>query len=222
MINFQPIEKKVVSDGSVLSVHSIFNTIQGEGPFTGRPATFVRLAGCNLQCPQCDTVYTGDGVQNMPIVDIVATVDAAQFVVITGGEPFRQNILMLCKNLIEEGATVQVETNGTLPVPDGLPPDVVIVCSPKTSKVHPSIAERAACFKYVMSADSVAGDGLPERVLGNPSKVYKPKTHKVVYLQPVDVQDKAENDRNLKACVASCMENGYTLQLQIHKLIGVD
>ena len=55
--NSQPIEKRS-RDADVLEVHSIFYTLQGEGPFCGSPAIFIRLAGCNLQCPGCDTDYT--------------------------------------------------------------------------------------------------------------------------------------------------------------------
>ena len=43
-----------------LDVHSIFHTIQGEGPYCGHPAVFIRLAGCNLQCPGCDTGRSDD------------------------------------------------------------------------------------------------------------------------------------------------------------------
>ena len=56
--NTQPAEKQVKSSGLILAINSIFYTIQGEGPFAGSPAVFVRLAGCNLQCPMCDTEYT--------------------------------------------------------------------------------------------------------------------------------------------------------------------
>jgi len=50
-MNQQPIEKQFLHPKGDLEVHSIFLTIQGEGPFTGQRAVFVRLAGCNLQCP---------------------------------------------------------------------------------------------------------------------------------------------------------------------------
>ena len=98
-INIQPIEKLARSDGLRLDVHSIFATIQGEGPFTGHPCVFVRLAGCNLQCPGCDTDYTEDRrmMQIYEIAESVASVLKASgstrakvpLVVITGGEPFR-------------------------------------------------------------------------------------------------------------------------------------
>ena len=72
-INIQPIEKRELSvDGSV-QVHSIFYTLQGEGPFSGQPAVFVRLAGCNLQCPACDTDYTSRRTP-MPVAAILDAV----------------------------------------------------------------------------------------------------------------------------------------------------
>jgi len=57
-INQQKPEPRAKGDGSILDFHSMFFTIQGEGPFAGHRSIFVRLAGCNLQCPGCDTEYT--------------------------------------------------------------------------------------------------------------------------------------------------------------------
>ncbi|WP_404603863.1 4Fe-4S cluster-binding domain-containing protein, partial [Raoultella planticola] len=100
-LNSQTPEKKDYQ--STLEVHSIFSTIQGEGPFCGRPAVFVRLAGCNLQCPGCDTEYTqnrerlnyGSILQNIE-ERLMSTSSNANLIVISGGEPFRQNIAPFC------------------------------------------------------------------------------------------------------------------------------
>ena len=35
----------------------IFASFEGEGVYLGRPAVFVRFAGCNLSCSFCDTAY---------------------------------------------------------------------------------------------------------------------------------------------------------------------
>lgn len=226
-VNIQPIEK--LDRGTAgLAVHSMFKTLQGEGPFTGVPAVFLRLAGCNLQCPGCDTEYTSANVKfmtNWEIVDAICQMaGTAKLVVVTGGEPFRQDISWISKLLIGNGFTVQVETNGTLPVPDGLPDAVCIVVSPKSAWVQDSVHERASAFKYVLSHDSVDSDGLPLQVLGNKAepRVARPKTKKVIYVQPADSQDEKVNDLNLKAAISSCMRSGHTLQLQIHKIIGVE
>ena len=246
MINIQPIEKRNYREDGQLEVHSIFNTIQGEGPFTGHRAVFVRLAGCNLQCPSCDTDYTSMRTL-MNADEVLHEVDAARknnmesdsqshLVVITGGEPFRQDIGPLVYALIANGYRVQVETNGTLAPPykfdEVCSKDLnergacFIVCSPKAGKVN-NIIERIACaYKYVMDEGNVAADGLPVIALDHSAAphVARPPAGYMgpIYLQPCDDKDERSNAGNLKACVASCMMYGYTLQLQVHKILGVE
>ena len=243
-MNEQPIEKKVRGGtGEALDVHSIFYTIQGEGPFGGSPAVFVRLAGCNLQCPFCDTEYT-EGRFNAGIGGILGRIEHVAppgwrgLIVITGGEPFRQKIGPLLLALIKAGHFVQIETNGTLP-PSQTPDNEVvyqtdigrrrgayIVCSPKSGKVNAKLAREACCFKYVMDADSVHSDGLPIEALGhtaNPHIARPPEWwDRPIYLQPADHQDPVANARNIAAVVSSAMTHGYTIQLQIHKLLGME
>jgi 7-carboxy-7-deazaguanine synthase len=235
-MNKQPIEKRVgaLKDG-ILSVHSIFRTIQGEGPFCGTPCVFIRLAGCNLQCPACDTEYT-EGRRNMDhyrILSSVADLQTGGLVVITGGEPFRQDLRLLFSVLQHAGYYIQVETNGTL-----APPawdyrqntmskyGVYIVCSPKTGKVHPDIMEAACALKYVLGSGDVYEDGFPTRALrhnANPVVARPPASwNRPIYIQPMDDHNEERNKRHLEAAVASCLRFGYTLQLQIHKIIGVE
>lgn len=236
-LNDQPIEKKVSRDDGVVEVHSIFHTIQGEGPFCGTPSVFVRLAGCNLQCPWCDTEYTSNRMALSPVnvLDlIVEQMRPPGLVVITGGEPFRQNLSQLLHALTDRGYYVQIETNGTLaPSVFRYSQDLAartgayIVCSPKTGKVHPMVWAQACCAKYVLDADELAVDGLPVTALGhtaNPCLARPPVTwpRHMIYLQPMDAQDDEENGRNVIAVRESCMAHGYILQLQIHKLIGVE
>lgn len=234
-MNQQPIEKRISRDDGILSVHSIFYTIQGEGPFCGTPAVFIRLAGCNLQCPACDTDYTSSRWDSGPlgILDYVREQSAYGLVVITGGEPFRQDLAKLLNVLTDAGYYVQIETNGTLEpadVPYSLVTDirtgVYVVCSPKAGKVHPRIAEVACCYKYVLSQDSIHADGLPLRALehtASPFVARPPKNwHRPIYVQPVDSKDETTNGQHLKAAINSCLKNGYILQLQIHKLIDME
>ena len=109
LLNIQPIEKLAHPVDGKLDVHSIFFTIQGEGPFTGHPAIFIRLAGCNLQCPKCDTDYTSKR-SRMLYQDILGEVRRLTpkthknrtLIVITGGEPLRQDLHMLL-DLIDYG-----------------------------------------------------------------------------------------------------------------------
>lgn len=240
-MNNQPIEKRRTHDGAFLEVHSIFKTIQGEGPFAGHSSIFIRLAGCNLKCPACDTDYTSTR-ENKSVSQIVSDVQTLQvpptIVVITGGEPFRQNIEGLVYKLLSFGYTVQIETNGTLP-----PPSIhfdklcstdftergkcFVVCSPKTGSVHPALARIVGAYKYVMDSDHVAADGLPTTVLEHPcsaSHVARPHPGFTghVYVQPCDSKDIAVNHRNVQSCVDSVYKHGTILQLQIHKIIGVE
>lgn len=234
-INEQPIEKMERSTDGTLDVHSIFYTIQGEGPFCGQPAIFVRLAGCNLQCPGCDTDYTSTRKRHSVAILMSKIYELRDddfpeapkpLVVITGGEPFRQNIVYLCRSLLREGFPVQVETNGTLSVPDDLPSAVSIVCSPKTGKIHDTVMQKAIALKYVVKAGAVCKDGLPTRSLDHTCSpvVAKPTEDfsGVVYVQPMDERNHQRNRENLEAAKISCMRNGHTLQIQIHKQIGVD
>lgn len=237
-MNIQPIEKRVQSVGDSLDVHSIFLTIQGEGPFCGVPCVFVRLAGCNLQCPGCDTEYTA-GRQMMEPYQILGEINELWrehgwrrgLVVVTGGEPFRQELSQLFGVLVVNGYYIQVESNGTLP-PSAWAYNknisrregVYIVCSPKTGKVHPDILYHACALKYVVAADAMAEDGLPSSVLGLPNAPARPPLswQRPVYVQPMDSKDEHENTRNTKAAVDSCIRNGHTLQIQIHKVVGVE
>ena len=239
-MNTQPIEKARRDDGNKLEVHSVFNTIQGEGPFTGRQAVFVRLAGCNLQCPACDTDYTSDRWNSTPfaILQFVQEMkQAPALVVITGGEPFRQNIHPLVELLLAEGYTVQIETNGTLPPPTIGFPELCsldtqeqnrcfVVCSPKAGKVNPVTAAVTCAYKYVMAHDSVADDGLPLLALDHSASPRVARPHKgfngVIYLQPCDDKDDVTNSANLRACMSSVMLHPYALQLQVHKIIGAE
>lgn len=229
-MNTQEREKVIASTtGQELEVHSIFRTIQGEGPFTGFPAIFIRLAGCNLQCPGCDTEYT-EGRQRLTLEQIYNTLVSPEcagprLVVITGGEPFRQKISILANTLLKAGFRVQIETNGTLPPSKNLDDRVVIVCSPKTGSVNTKMTQRANCYKYVMHADSIdPKDGLPILALDHTAspKVARPPAGMTVYLQPMDSQNIAQNHRNMMAVKDSCIKNGYILQLQIHKILGVE
>ncbi len=247
MLNQQPMEHIDPDSGEYLDVHSIFATLQGEGPFTGRSAIFIRLAGCNLQCPACDTDYTSKRTR-MPIGDILQQVEslwpkgAAQpLVVLTGGEPFRQKIQALCTLLtVHRTFTVQIETNGTFPPPNLLFAElcslkltdegcVFIVCSPKTGKVHRQMEPLVAAYKYVLDADSVhEQDGLPLRALGHTAHPYVARPtlgfRGPVYLQPADRQDEAINKRNRQACVILAMNapEQFTVQLQTHKILELE
>lgn len=226
MNNQSPLQISTATDGNMLLVHSIFRTIQGEGPLSGRPAVFIRLGGCNLQCPGCDTEYTEGSrfASTCEIIGMVTEAIGVKLVVITGGEPFRQNITPLANKLHDMGYTVQVETNGTIAPVGNLNRSVVIVCSPKTPKISKYIRGRASSFKYVISAHSISKkDGLPLNVLGLEGKpVARPVSGTPVFIHAMDTGDALLNSENMKACVGSSIVHQYTVQVQAHKILGVE
>jgi len=95
-----------------MHVSEIFDSIQGEGPAMGRPATFIRLAGCNLKCEGCDT-YFKDWLE-LTTTDILCQVNCKR-AVITGGEPTLQmaELSELLTMLSAGGKVVHIESNGT-------------------------------------------------------------------------------------------------------------
>lgn len=226
------IEKCSARNDGILSVHSIFRTIQCAGPFCGTPAVFIRLAGCTQQC---STKHTSDcwNAGATAILELVREQAPHGLVVITGGEPFKQDIEVLLDVLTDAGYYVQIETNGTLAPPD-IPyawiPErrtgVYIVCNPKAGKVHPRITEAACCYMYVLEWNRVHTDGLPLQTIEHEPKHFvtrPPKNwYRPVYIQPKDNKDDATSKRNLKAAVQSCMTHGYILQLQMQKLIDME
>lgn len=102
-----------------LNVVEIFHSIEGEGIRTGMPVAFIRLAGCNLRCSYCDTVYAQketDG-ELMSVDDIIKKV-RFEAVTITGGEPLlhEQCVMELINKLNAEGHYVNIETNGSVDI----------------------------------------------------------------------------------------------------------
>lgn len=226
MFGTNTIRPPAKGDGEALDVKRIFPTVQGEGPFAGMPAVFVRLGGCNLACSFCDTEFEDFAAQSLD--DITTQVrqlavandypKATQLVVITGGEPLRQPIAPLCERLLAEGFAVQVETNGTLYRP--LPDAVHVICSPKNpagtgyAPVRPDLLQRANALKFIISAhlsgyNSVAEVGQSQ--YGTP-----------VYVQPMDEQDEGKNAKNVLFTSSLAANEGYKLSLQTHKFIGVE
>lgn len=201
-----PLTKQRPGDGDTLAVQSIFSTLQGEGPYAGQPAIFLRLAGCNLRCFFCDTDFESKRTEwdemelAREIVLFHAVKDklrSTKLVVITGGEPLLQNIVPLVRRLtLDHGMQVQIETAGTVWI-DGLEKfcnlgACTIVCSPKTGSVHPMIEEHCGDWKYLIrSGETSPGDGLPimsTQIKGKEQKLYRPpgRIHDTVWLQPCE------------------------------------
>jgi 7-carboxy-7-deazaguanine synthase len=239
MFGNNPTRKMDHGEGRSINVHSIFNTIQGEGPYAGRAATFIRLHGCHLACHFCDTDFESQNI-TWTIEGLLARARenrAAQLVVLTGGEPMRQNILPLCELLMACGLIVQIETAGSFWI-EGLENSAAdIVVSPKTPAVHSKIKQHAKAWKYLISVNTGeidARDGLPamntqvkgeagrQHLLARPPTTLLHAFPHRVFVQPLDEGDAELNRQNVAACVRLVQQFGYSLSLQQHKIVGVE
>lgn len=225
MYGNNPIRPPIAGDGQVLEVKHIFPTLQGEGIFVGVPAVFVRLGGCNLACKFCDTdfedftqISAADIVQQIQELSInTAGKRVFKLVVITGGEPLRQNISPLCEALLADGFSVQIETNGTLY--RELPQAVDIVCSPKNAygqyaPIRPDLLPKISAFKFIISAHNEKYNSVPE--------IGQSEYNTKVFVQPMDENDPIKNAANTKLAVDLALLHGYSLSLQTHKLLGIE
>ncbi|MBS1989777.1 MAG: 7-carboxy-7-deazaguanine synthase QueE [Cyanobacteria bacterium SZAS LIN-3] len=229
MLGDNPIRQQELGHGLKLWVQEVFYTLQGEGPFSGQPAVFVRLGGCNLACFWCDTDFESSTWQP-DLYELLSKISSVRpafcdLIVITGGEPFRQNIAPLIENLLARNLRVQIETNGTLWVP--LPEDerLHIVCSPKTARLNEELEGRINSYKYIIAAGEIDGeDGLPvssTQKAGAEQRIARPRPGSAVYVLPLDNQDPVRNKQNMDECVNVALKHGYRLTLQTHKVVGL-
>lgn len=220
-----PIRPPVSGDGKSLELKNIFATLQGEGLYAGVPSVFVRLGGCNLACNFCDTDF--EDFKKVSVSEILGKVDelsrnstgqkVRKLVVITGGEPLRQNIAPLCEELLKNGFSVQIETNGTLY--RELPKEVDIVCSPKNTgtgymPLRGDLLPRISALKFIISAQNEPYKQVAE--------VGQSKYNTSVFVQPMDEGDASKNAANQKYALELCLEHGYRLSLQTHKILNIE
>jgi organic radical activating enzyme len=137
-------------------------------------------------------------------------------VVITGGEPLRQNITKLAEQLHQQNMIVQIETNGT--ITDNIPLNCQLVCSPKNTSgkynaLSPKILPHIMSLKFLISADI---DGYKDIAEIGQSKFNIP-----VYVQPMDQYDQSKNAKNIKLTMAIAKKHNATLSLQIHKILNI-
>jgi organic radical activating enzyme len=233
-----PIRHKGGFDIGGYQVADMFDTVQGEGPFSGRRALFIRLTGCNLACTFCDTVWNDASDPVVTADEILSTaMELAchhDLVVLTGGEPLLQPVAPLIEKLLETFEIVQVETNGTTWWPEMtklmevVSPFVQIVVSPKTPKVHPEVERWATAWKYPLRSGHVhPDDGLPlintQRKDGPAAALARPPASKAhrVFVTPVDEGEDGSSKPNLWQVNAAAQRHGYTAQVQLHKILGV-
>lgn len=204
----------------MLRISEIFHSIQGEGPNSGKPVVFLRLAGCNLRCKWCDTPYALESKQGEEIgaADIVKEIKSfnTNHLVVTGGEPMiQQNDL---KEVLKELSDyfVEIETNGVF---ESSIDEYInqYNCSPKLSasgneesklKLLPS---DKTWYKFVIDDETDFFDS-------------------IAYMTEYDIpQDRAqmmpqgstaeESRKNSLWLVEKCIEHGYNFCPRVHILL---
>lgn len=191
-----------------LKVNEIFYSIQGEGKFTGTPAVFIRLAGCGMKCPFCDTQYAAQNGVDMAVDAILKQAGQypAKVVILTGGEPTEQDFIPLVQLLKQNGYEIHLETNGYKDTDVSLI-DVVTV-SPK-AYVSPAMLQKAHVIKIVVSVQTDMED------LKNYFPYANEKTQ--IYLQP-----ESNKQENIDLCVNLIKQNPQLrLSLQTHKMAHI-
>ena len=193
-------------------VNEIFYSLQGEGFWTGTPMVFVRLSGCNLRCPFCDTDHSA--YKEMSADEIAQEVERLcpeGRVCLTGGEPLLQADDELLDAL--QGHPVHVETNGTRPVPEKvswvtLSPKEDVVGAPG-KVVIPKADELKLVYDGTLSAERLAA-----------WKDFPARHH---FLQPCDTGNAEKNRALLEETLHHILSGGesWRLSLQTHKLLGI-
>jgi 7-carboxy-7-deazaguanine synthase len=215
-------------------VNEIFQTVQGEATWTGSPSIFIRMQGCAVGCPWCDTKHTWainpDAVVELSamlsktadsetyaalradqIHDAVAATMLARHVVVTGGEPCEYDLTDLCA-AFEPRRTVQIETSGTEEVQAS--DRAWVTLSPKLGMPGGKQVQRQA----VARADEIK---MPVGKTADIEKLlmfldaYGPKT-KSIWLQPLSQSPKAT-----ALCVEAATRHGWRISMQTHKYLGM-
>lgn len=218
-------------------VNEIFETIQGEGSYTGVPAIFVRLQGCPVGCAWCDTKHTWLINADLEVkLDKVMAKSAdteqwtsvsaeqllalfksegyqARHVVITGGEPCMYDLNPLCNALHDAGYQTQIETSGTFDIL--VPGQSWVTVSPKINmkggyKVLQNALDRADEIKHPVAMDKHIEQLL--QLLQNTDT-----SNKLIYLQPISQQAKAT-----ALAIAYCKKHNWRLSVQVHKYLGIE
>lgn len=194
-------------------VNEIFYSLQGEGFWTGTPMVFVRLSGCNLQCPFCDTDHSG--FQEMTADEIVKAVSAVgggcRRICLTGGEPSLQADEALISAFHAAGYTVHMETNGTREVPAGVD---WVTLSPK-NQVPGLKGDGTVVLKKADEVKLVFAPGVDPAAWAS----FPATWH---FLQPCDVADPVRNREILRLAVEYIqLHPSWRLSLQTHKFLGI-
>jgi len=218
-------------------INEFFETIQGEGAFTGQPSIFIRLQGCPVACSWCDTKHTWeiDLGQKVKVTDILAKAQEsehwaefsiaqllalvvekgyqAKHIVITGGEPCMVDLTPLCLAFEEKGYSCQVETSGTFEI--NVSDSCWVTVSPKVNMrggyaILNSAMLRANEIKHPVATEQHIDD---LKVLLTEHKI----NNTPVYLQPI-----SQKTRATELAIKTCIANNWRLSVQVHKYLGIE
>lgn len=218
-------------------INEMFQTLQGEGYFTGVPAVFIRLQGCPVGCSWCDTKHTWEKrpEREIPLKQIVdkttesdawgqASVDdivghmtqlgyTARHVVITGGEPCIHDLTSLTQRLEALGFSTQIETSGTHEIRCST--DCWVTVSPKVNMrggmvVIDQALQRSDEIKHPVARerDIETLDALLNRLDDDKARV--------IALQPISQKEEAT-----RLCIATCIARNWRLSMQTHKYLNI-
>ena len=220
-----------------LPLNEIFESIQGEGSFTGAPSIFVRLQGCPVGCAWCDTKHSWylDEQHKKSFDEVVAkTADGdswcdttvaqlveyllhyqARHVVISGGEPCLYDLIELTCELEKNGFSCQLETSGTFEIK--VSDNCHVTVSPKVAmkggfEILDQALIRADEIKHpvAMTRHIEELDLLLARLTS--AQLAKKK----IYLQPISQQKRATD-----LAIATCIERNWWLSIQTHKYLAI-
>lgn len=212
----------------VYLVNEFFQTMQGEGFYTGTPAFFIRLQGCDVGCKFCDTKYTWslrtksvkpdelkpDSPQHaqMTSEDIYNRVGITRHVVITGGEPCIFDLRPLTDLLENKGIQTQIETSATQEIKTNEKTWVTLspkFNNPNKKPILKSCLERANEFKFPI-ASQIDLKFLDEFFEQNDRK------DRLVWLQPI-----SQGEEATRVCLEEARKRGWRISVQTHKYIGL-
>ncbi|APE24531.1 MULTISPECIES: 7-carboxy-7-deazaguanine synthase QueE [Streptomyces] len=215
-------------------------TVQGEGPSTGVPACFIRLALCNLICSPCDTPYTWDTTrfdlrkeahyENVEELLAWALDQPEDLVVVTGGEPLIQmaGLTELVKGLRAAGRTVEIETNGTI-----APSEALVAAgpyfnvSPKLSRFGAAMPETRRLVPDVLRAFVTTGRSRFKFVVSEAAELAEIAALEAAYaLTDISVMPEGTDPEvilaGMRTLEGPVRERGYRLGTRLHVLLWGD
>ncbi|KEY90920.1 queosine biosynthesis [Candidatus Photodesmus blepharus] len=219
------------------TINEIFETIQGEGHFTGTPSVFIRFQKCLVRCTWCDTKQTWDASpKNERTLNEISTkpkgsstwcasssqeiVEAyrkqgffSKHIVITGGEPCIYDLRPLSEKFEEIGCRCQIETSGTSEILTSKMTWVTV--SPKVSKKQGlTVTNAALCraneIKHLVKTRRDIE--ILDRLLSETNI----NENTVIALQPM-----SQNIRATKLCIEICIQRNWKLSVQTHKYLNI-